>query len=266
MGELRLNYERAGAGPTVVLLHAGVGDLRMWDPQFEEFARFYDVVRFDFSGFGTSPVPTGPYSFLGDLKTVMDELDVERAALVGESMGAHVALEAAVAIPERVAAIVAAAPVLVPGEPSPERAAFSIAEEEAVERNDLEAATNLNLATWVAGPTRSLEDFDPDLHAQLFGMQLTAFKNWHAADPDLPYEALDPPVKERVADIAAPVLAIWPTLDMPDAKASTEWIAATAPGARLAVIEDAAHIVNMEKPAEFNEVVLGFLAEVWPPN
>jgi pimeloyl-ACP methyl ester carboxylesterase len=97
-------------------------------------------------------------------------------------------------------------------------------------------------------------------------MQLTAFKNWQAADHDLPYEEISPPVEEHLADITCPVLAIWPTLDMPDAKTSTEWIVSTVPNARLATIEDAAHIVNMEKPDEFNRVVLGFLAEVWPPT
>jgi pimeloyl-ACP methyl ester carboxylesterase len=266
VGETRLNYERAGSGPAVVLLHAGVGDLRLWDPQFERFARHYDVVRFDFSGFGSSPVPTESYSFLADLRDVMDGLAIERAALVGESMGAHIALEAALDMPQRVAAVVAAAPVVVPGEPSQGRKDFAAAEDEAVARGDLEGATQLNLTTWLDGPTRGPEAIDADLRARLFGMQLTAFKNWQAADPDLPYEELDPPLEERLADIAAPVLAIWPTLDLPDAKTSTEWIAATVPAGRLAVIEGAAHIVNMEKPDEFNRVVLDFLAEVWPPD
>jgi pimeloyl-ACP methyl ester carboxylesterase len=264
--ETRLKVERAGSGPALVLLHAAVGDLRLWDPQFEEFARRYDVVRFDFSGFGSSPVPTGPYSFLGDLRAVMDDLEIERAALVGESMGAHVALEAALAMPERVGAVVAAAPVRSPGEGSQEMREFSAAEDEAVDRGDLEGATQLNLTTWLDGPTRGPEAIDADLRARVFGMQLTAFKNWQAADPDLPYEKLDPPLEDRLGDIAAPVLAIWPTLDMPDAKTSTEWIVATVPGARRAVIEGAAHIVNMEKPDEFNRVVLEFLAEVWPSD
>jgi pimeloyl-ACP methyl ester carboxylesterase len=250
----------------VILLHAGVGDMHLWEPQFQEFSRHYDVVRFNFSGSGSSPVPTEAYSFLNDLRDVMDDLGIDRAALVGGSMGAHIALEAAVEMPERVGAVVAAAPVVVPGEPSQARKDFAAAEEELVSKGDLEGATQLNLATWLDGPTRGPEEIDAGLRAQIFGMQLTAFKNWQAADPDLPYEEIDPPLEERLGDIAAPVLAIWPTLDMPDAKASSEWIASIVPGARLAVIDGAAHIVNMEKPEEFNRVVLDFLADVWPPD
>jgi 3-oxoadipate enol-lactonase len=266
VGETRLNFERAGSGPALILLHAGVGDLRLWEPQFQEFARHYDVVRFDFSGFGSSPVPTEAYSFLNDLRDVMDDLGIDRAALVGESMGAHTALEAALEMPERVGAVVAAATVISPGGFSSALKDFQAAEEELVAANDLEGATNLTLSAWVDGPGRASGEVDPDLRARVFGMALTAYKNWQAADPDLAYEELDPPLQERIADIAAPVLAIWPTLDMPDAKTSTEWIVATVPGARLAVIEGAAHIVNMEKPDEFNRVALDFLAEVWPPD
>jgi 3-oxoadipate enol-lactonase len=240
--------------------------MRLWEPQFAEFARRYDVVRFDLSGFGSSPVPTDSFSALKDLREVMDSLSITRAALVGESMGAHTALEAAVAMPERVGAVVAAAPVIAPGGPSQALKDFNEQEEELVDKGDLEGATNLNLSTWVDGPSRSPEDVDPELRALLFGMQLTAFKNWQGVDPDLEFERLDPPLDERLGEIAAPTLAIWPTLDMPDAKKSAEWIAETVTDARLATIEGAAHIVNMEKPDEFNRAVLDFLAEVWPPS
>ena len=84
-----LAWESAGEGPDVVFLHPGLWDGRVWDEQFGVFSRTYRVLRFDFRGYGRSsrPEPGRPYSHVEDLAAVMDAAGVERAALIGNSMG-----------------------------------------------------------------------------------------------------------------------------------------------------------------------------------
>ena len=97
-----LYYEVRGSGSPVVLLHGGGLDHTMWDPQIGPFTGSFRVIRYDARGHGRSTAPMGPYSMLEDLRLVLDHLNVEWAYLVGLSMGAGVALDFAVAYPERV--------------------------------------------------------------------------------------------------------------------------------------------------------------------
>jgi pimeloyl-ACP methyl ester carboxylesterase len=94
-----------------VFLHPGLWDGRVWDEQFAVFSRTYRVLRFDFRGYGRSsrPDPGLPYSHVSDLSAVMDAAGIERASLVGNSMGGRVAIDFALTHPERVDALVLAA-------------------------------------------------------------------------------------------------------------------------------------------------------------
>jgi 3-oxoadipate enol-lactonase len=93
----RLYYEVAGDGPAVVLLHAGIADSRMWDEQFDELARRYRMIRYDARGFGRSDLPAGPFAPHDDLRGLLQILGVERAALVGLSMGGATAIDFTIA-------------------------------------------------------------------------------------------------------------------------------------------------------------------------
>ncbi|MGW0804017.1 alpha/beta fold hydrolase [Nonomuraea sp. NPDC002799] len=105
---VRIAYDETGpdspAG-TVVLVHAGVADRRMWDHRFLALAERYRVIRYDWRGQGRSGDAEGEVCHHEDLLAVMDALGVERAALVGGSMGGAYATEAALAAPSRVAAL-----------------------------------------------------------------------------------------------------------------------------------------------------------------
>jgi pimeloyl-ACP methyl ester carboxylesterase len=105
---MALYHEVAGEGETVVLLHAGLGDSRMWDRQRHAFAARYRTVRCDMRGWGRSPIGPGSFSNAGDVLELCEELEVDRAAFVGISMGGNAALEVAVARPGLVSALVLA--------------------------------------------------------------------------------------------------------------------------------------------------------------
>ena len=102
-----LHHLDEGSGPVVVLLHAGVADLRMWDHQAAALAADHRVVRCDLHGFGQTPLTPGePYSDAEDVVRLLDELGVGEFALVGASQGGDVALQVASAVPERVTRLV----------------------------------------------------------------------------------------------------------------------------------------------------------------
>src|ERR671917_798755 len=105
----RIAYDVAGSGPPVLLLHAGIGDRRMWDAQVPAFAKHFTVIRFDARGFGETRKPDAPFAPYADAVGLLDHLGISRAHFVGVSMGSQTAIEAAIAAPERVSALVAVA-------------------------------------------------------------------------------------------------------------------------------------------------------------
>ena len=137
------------------------------------------------------------------------------------------------------------------------------AEEEAVRRGDLDAATELNLRMWVDGPRRAPEDVDPEVREAVRVMQRRALELqvpvWDTADE----EPLVDDVGERLGEIAVPTLVLVGEEDIPDIHRIAARLAASIPGARSGTIPRAAHVPHLERPADFDALVLPFLAEVF---
>lgn len=107
-----LRYEQSGSGTPVVLLHAFALDRRMWDSQVDALAQRVRVIRYDLRGFGQSTIGPTPYRHADDLLALLDHLDVDRAFLIGASLGGGAAINAAVMHPGRVLGLVAVDPSL----------------------------------------------------------------------------------------------------------------------------------------------------------
>ena len=261
----KLAWESAGEGPDVVFLHPGLWDSRVWDQQFGVFSKTYHVVRYDLRGYGRSsrPEPGKPYSHVDDLEGVMDAAGVDRAALIGNSMGGRVAIDFALEHPSRVSALVLAAPGLSGFEGTPEEeseweAAFADVEreiEEAVHAGDHERAEELRLR-WLWAPLGT----DDPAGARI---RQIAFDNIHELTMDESGEReLDPPAAGRLGEIEAPTLVLPADHDPPWHERMCVVIAETVRGARLIRIPDTDHVIPIRKSDEFNRVVLGFLGEV----
>lgn len=256
-----LHHEVAGEGPPVVLLHEGIADSRMWEPQWRTFPPRHRTVRFDMRGFGESPLRPGPFSYGRDLVELLDHLALGPAALVGVSLGGSVALQVALARPDLVSALVLVGSGLDGWEWSDETKAGWAEEEAAFERGDLDAAVDVNLRMWVSGPERSLDDVDPEVRARVAEMQRRAFELWAAIGDAAQEEPLVEGVAARLGEIRVPTLVLVGEQDRPEMLAIAEKLAAEIPGARHATIAGTAHVPSMERPAEFDELVLGFLSE-----
>jgi 3-oxoadipate enol-lactonase len=107
-----LYVEQAGDGSPVVLLHEGIADSRMWDPQWAEWSKRFRMVRFDLRGFGQSPPAVGTFSFSGDLVRLLESLELGPVTLIGVSLGGAVAMETTIARPDLVSRLVVIAPGL----------------------------------------------------------------------------------------------------------------------------------------------------------
>jgi pimeloyl-ACP methyl ester carboxylesterase len=251
--------EVAGVGPEVALVHEGIADSRMWDEQWPRWSRSFRLLRLDLRGFGNSPLGLEPYSHARDLVAALEEHGFGSTALVGVSLGGRVALEVAVARPDLVRALIVVAPGLPGHEWSEELRAEWAKEEAAFEAGDLDAAVEASLRTWVDGPRRSTDDVDAAVRSRVGVMQRQAYefqREWIDEEP------LVPNLAERLGEIAVPVLVVVGDHDQPDMHAIAQRLAREIPGARLATIADTAHVPSIERPQEFDELVLPFLEEV----
>ncbi|HEX7610176.1 MAG TPA: alpha/beta fold hydrolase [Solirubrobacteraceae bacterium] len=255
MASVILPHNEAGSGPAVVLLHAGVADRSMWDEHLQPLAEEgLRVLALDLPGFGDAPPSTVEDAPWNDVLETMDALGIERAALVGNSFGALVALRVAAIAPERVsrlALISASAPDI---EPSAELQAAWQAEEEAMESDDIDGAVRAVLDAWL------LPDAPARLRERVAAMQQRALE-LQAAAPEVP-EGLDPIERDpdALSRIGCPTLIATGRHDMPDFYAGAEALAAAMPVAGHAVVLDAGHLTPLEQPVAFRELLLSLMA------
>ena len=257
----RLYYEAEGDGPAVTLIHAGVAHLRMWDAQVAAWRDGYRVIRYDTRGFGRSVVEDVPYSNRADLRAVLDHLGVQRTHLVGLSRGAMIALDTTVESPERVKSLIWVAGGIrgFETEDDPRLVALWPEMEQLEEAKDWEPLVELETQVWTDGPGQPADRVDPDLRRKMIQWNLESYRAEQPANQPM---QPDGPAAERLAEIKVPVLAMWGTLDELPVLRSGEKLAAEVRGARTHVFDGVAHMVNLERPAEFNHLVRDFLDEV----
>ena len=242
----------------VILLHAGVADSRMWEPQVPEFEKHFDVIRPDMRGFGQSELPAVPWSPHGDVLALMDELAVKPAHLVGCSMGGSLAIDLAIDHPGRISKLVLIGSGLSGQEPGKEHEGLFAAVEAADKSGDLDALNQAEMHLWLEGPNRPFGSSDKrlrDLFLDMNGAALKAGWDWERA----PMQQLEPPALHRLHEVVAPALVVIGDEDLSPVQETAELLASSIKGARKAVIHDAAHLPNLEHPAEFNRIVLDFL-------
>jgi pimeloyl-ACP methyl ester carboxylesterase len=257
-----IGYDRAGPRQDlpVVLVHAGIADRRMWEPQWPALTAEHDTVRLDLRGFGDSDErPRGALAPVQDLLDTLTALGIERCHLVGASYGAGVAVEAALTRPEQVASLLLSAPggSLIT-EATPDLRRFFDAERSALERDDLDAAVEANLVWWVGGPDRDLGDVDPAVGDQVRQMQRRAFEI-AAAWGEVEEAELEPPALDRLADIEVPTLVLVGGLDLDAIVDTARRVTDGIPGARHVDWPDTAHLPSMERADDFSALLLDWL-------
>lgn len=256
-------YEDAGTGEALVLAHAGFLDSRMWDPQWKILTQHYRVIRYDMRGCGKSSVITAPLTRRVNVQGLLAYLGVSQAHFIGCSLGGQVMLDYALEHPEHVRSLslVSVTPggfQMQGGMPPKMREMI-----EAMAQRDLKAASELQLQVWIDGPFRKPSEVDVSVRriaAEVNSIPV-ANKTWSINDAD-PLDPLDPPAAQRLHEIRVPTLIMAGALDDPEVLRAADVMASTIPQAKKVVMPDCAHVPNMERPDQFNQLVLDFLGQV----
>lgn len=272
-GGVRIHYQATGAGEPVVFLHEFAGDHRSWDEQVRRFSRDRRCITVSARGYPPSDVPEDPAAYgqdfaNADVLAVLDDLGLERAHLVGLSMGAYTALQLAMRHPARVRSVVAAAGGS--GAYPPTRAAWL--EQTRAAAQAIEAAGALPADEMGHSATRiHLLRKDP-LGWARFRDHLAEHPARGSASTLRAVQAGRPSLYDLEAELArvtAPVLLLVGDEDEPCLDVNL-WLKRLMPVARLQVFPASGHALNLEEPAAFNAAVAAFLDEVergtWRPR
>ncbi|MFI6720995.1 alpha/beta fold hydrolase [Kribbella sp. NPDC050470] len=232
----------AGPGVPVVLLHSGLGDSRGWDPVMPRLVERHRVVRYDVRGYGRSAPPTGEFSLVGDLVSVLDQLGLEEVVLVGCSLGGDTALSLALDEPARVRALVLLCPG-VSGFPMPEDPEVDAEFEALAEKRDVAGAVQLGLRLWAAAGA------DEAVVAQLEA----AVPAWFDQGDFL---RKGRPVYDRLHEIQAPTVVMVGDKDRSILAAVAGATAARIPNADFIWLPGADHYPSLRCPDLVAETIL----------
>ncbi|HZT54033.1 MAG TPA: alpha/beta fold hydrolase, partial [Gaiellaceae bacterium] len=249
VGGARLWYDEAGTGPAVLLLHGDLGDSGLWEPVVPLLAERVRAIRTDLRFFGRSTGPAAPWSWPEDVVGVLDGLGLERAALVGLSLGGQIALDVALAHPERLWALGLVAPTELSGcEAVRYTAAQRARYEQAQAAHDLEAMMAVDFE--VSAP---------------LGADERMRRLWHATPKANPLPAglapLRPsgaPAAQRLDELGLPVLVVTVAHDPPGLRAIGPLVARSAPQARHVEL-DSDQYATLREPELVARVLLEFL-------
>lgn len=262
----KLYYEVSGKGYPLVLLHAGIANLRMWDEQVKEFSKHYQVICYDARTYGKSTSESVEFSNRQDLLGLLNHLNIDKAHLLGISRGGSIAMDFVLEHPQKVSSLimVASHPSGFDHEDTDLEKVYVARDEELSEKRDAEAMANLDVEMWVDGPGQKLGRAKENVHQKVHTMTLEHYQDYFATftDKEPTSLPLKPPAVERLSDINVPMLVVTGSLDFSYTHAAAEVMAKAIPNAKHISISNVAHMVSMEKPEEFNKVVLEFLNQL----
>ncbi|MFD4599350.1 alpha/beta fold hydrolase [Streptomyces sp. NPDC058464] len=252
-----LAYLDTGSGDPVVLLHSGYVDHRFWYRQIPALAAEYRVIAPDVRGHGSSANASRHFRWADDLAELLRHLDAGPAVLVGLSMGGVIATDTVLEHPELVRAVVTCGAAT--GDFRYTDCWHKGLQSEyarTLGAGDIEGWLDAFLRG-VAGERRAVADLDPDIPRRLREMALRTISKHTAGEPDRHVPVTDS--WPRVAKIDVPVLTINGSLEPADLLTAAERLAREVRNGRAEVVEGVGHYPNLEKPEEFNALLLGFL-------
>ena len=257
-----IGYLRAGAGPAVVLIH-GVGmNAEIWAPQIAALARHYDVIALDMLGHGQSMLPPDPPALADYADAVvglMDALALPKAAVIGHSMGALVALQTGLAHAARVERLVAMNGVF---QRSSELRQAVRARAEELEQKGFSASIAPTLARWFGDPV-------PEALAPVCALARDALQSVRVEGYQRTYALFatsDAVFAPTLPTLSVPALFLTGAEDANSSPAMSQAMAALAPQGRAEIVPDVRHMMALTHPDAVNARLLAFLAEAPVPS
>lgn len=267
-----LYYEETGSGSTVLFVHEFAGDCRSWEPQMRHFGQRHRAIAFNARGYSPSDIPAAPSAYsqnraADDILALLDHLGIERAHVVGLSMGGFATLHFGFRHPERALSLVVGGCGY---GAEPEQREIFRAEAAAIAQFITEQGMPAFAEKYAYGPTRvQFENKDPRGFAE-FKCQLASLSAVGAANTQLGCQRERPSLYDLAAEmktLTVPTLILngdedWPCLT------PGIFMKRTIPTAALVLMANCGHTINLEEPDSFNAIVGRFLAHVesgrWP--
>ena len=259
-----LYYDIAGAGYPFTLIHGMLLDRSSWDEQLDVFAQQYRVVRYDMRGWGESSQEQAepPFSPSQDLLSLLDSLNIQKMYLLGLSGGGGLALDFTLEHPDIVDALILVASSISGDQLRMTETVQSFIGQYygALQQKDIVRAVEATVRFWADGPRRTPEQVNVQARARITAM-LTQHIQRHGdflahQQHMLP---LEPPAINRLAEVNVPTLIVVGDQDMPHPLEMADVLERGIANAKKVVIPGTAHHPNMEKPEEFNRIVMDFL-------
>ena len=251
-----------GSGPPIVLLHAGIADLRAWDAMVPHLvAAGYRVIRYDQRGYGQTVTEDVEFSNRADVIAVMDACGVGQAVLVGNSRGGMITFDTAIEFPDRIVAAIGVGAGIGGfdgGATSEELELFE--EGEALEETDPidpDAVADFDVRFWVDGPGQPADRIPSAIREAV--REMDRAHNLPGIVDGRPI-VLDPPAVDRLGELTCPALAVAGVLDASESVATARHLEATAPNATALIWDDVAHMIGMEQPKRLANAIVEFLA------
>ena len=270
--DVKLHYVEAGSGSPVIFVHEFAGDHRSWEPQMRYFSRRHRAIAYDARGWPQSDVPSAQEKYsqaraCDDIRAVMDALSIDKAHIVGLSMGGFATLHFGFTYPERALSLTVAGCGY--GAEKGERDKFR-AENEVSAKLLEEQGMAAFAEAYAYGPTRvQFENKDPRGFEE-FKTQLAEHSNIGSARTQLGVQRERPSLydlEDKMRELSVPTLVVtgdedWPCL-LPGV-----YMKQCIKTAGLLVVPNTGHTINLEEPAAFNQGVADFIAQVeagrWP--
>ena len=243
-----LSYAISGHGTPILFIHGFSLDSRMWEPQVAHFSPHYQVTTYDLRGFGRSPLPDGAYSHIEDLYNLIQGLHIQRAHLVGLSLGGEIAIDFSLSHPESVISLALANTSLGGYASTVDWRVY--AKEQGLDR----AKQN-----WLGHPVFAPSSRNPGVAKQL-KIMIGDYTGWHWLNTD-PRITLNPPAKGRLKEIKVPTQIILGELDLPYYHDIANLLMTNIPNTKLSTINNAGHMTNLENPVKFNEMLDSFIRD-----
>ena len=271
---VNLYYERFGSGYPIVLVPGEVADSRIWDDQVAAFAKRYQVVRFDLRGSGRSESGTVPFTFVGDMATLLRTLQVDPTYLVGIADGANLAVEYALNYPHQVEALVLVTPSIrgyIPATVSPEAQARM-----AEVFSHMTGATPQERIQHFIEAGMNNPEYAPPVERSKARERLRTIVTEQAQrilasaqEPEYSERHrqawLEPPAFQRLAEIHVPTLIVVRGPLVRDAPQYIDALSRAIAGARVVVMPAESTMINLDQPEAFNRLVLDFLDAINRP-
>ena len=252
-----LYYEQAGSGHALVLIHGFTLNTQMWEDQFAVFDRHYQVIRYDMRGCGRSALPTEEsFTAVDDLRALLDALEVSRTFVLGLSRGGSVAIDFALAYPERIGALVLVDPALRGWAWSEDFSHLMDVLEITAQTQGVEAARQ----RWLDHPFFLPARERPELAAHLARI-VAGYSGWSWLHASSERDA-DLPIPRPLEQISVPTLLVVGERDIEEFQAIANHIASAIPQLTKRVLPGVGHMANIEAPEAFNEAVLHFLGKL----